>query len=256
MNPGAIHLLTTRAMIATTGLSAHRPLAERPSPGSIYCHGSMVDGPTIDLSRVGFGFAAFDLHGERTASAYGTPPWWIDSVPGAETWALDQALRCSFPGARTWSDCLSVVNRFKKGTLAVTASSFMLAKLPRIFDRCDGFADPSSQVLLEWMPAHTSAQQVGSSREGDDTRPFASARDVNAEADRLRKNLEPGYTDCLRTSGAKSKPLAKLHSELRSSLAYPPMQPTHTPSPSAVLVAKYFSRKYATMRECLATKES
>ena len=113
MSPGAKHLLTTRAMIASTDLTDYQPPAEEtftwivePSGGAIdstntiYCDGSMADGPSKDLSRVGFGFAAYDVNGELTASAYGTPPWWIDSAHGAETWALDQALRCSLPGAR------------------------------------------------------------------------------------------------------------------------------------------------------------
>ena len=58
----------------------------------------MVDGPSQAVGRVGFGFAAYDKEGNITAKAYGTPPGWIESVPGAETWAVAEALRHSIPG--------------------------------------------------------------------------------------------------------------------------------------------------------------
>ena len=111
MLPSARHLLTTKALLATTDITNHRPNQEgtfewelRPKDGvidascTIYTDGSMIDGPSKELGRVGFGFMAYDEDDNIVAKAFGTPPYWIDSVPGAETWALAEALRNSAPG--------------------------------------------------------------------------------------------------------------------------------------------------------------
>ena len=86
LDEGARHLLQTRALLATLDLEGHRPnkdatfvwdLCPRDGvvdPGcTIYTDGSMVDGPTAEIGRVGFGFVAMDEHGIITARAYGTP---------------------------------------------------------------------------------------------------------------------------------------------------------------------------------------
>ena len=115
-------------------------------------------------------------------------PHWIDSVPGAEAWALCEALRHSVPGAELWSDCLSVVNRFKAGREAATSSAVKLARLwGTIFDLCDSFEDPARQVRLEWMPAHTSAAQIGRARKGNGEQLTEQARSGNDAADKLAK---------------------------------------------------------------------
>ena len=106
----------------------------------------------------------------------------------AETWALCFALRNSIPGATVWSDCLSVVNRFKAGERAATTSSVKLARLWKtIFSLCDSFNDPAAQVKLEWMPAHTAQWQVGKTRKGNGAKLTEGDRNGNEEADRLAK---------------------------------------------------------------------
>ena len=201
LRPEAALLLETRALLSRPDLSEHRPNTVetlvwelRPADGVIeadsviYTDGSMVDGPGKELGRVGFGFAAYDHEGTLTAKAFGTPPHWINSVPGAEAWALCEALRHSVPGAELWSDCLSVVNRFKAGRAAATSSAVSLARLwGTIFDLCDSFSDPAAQVKLEWMPAHTSAAQVGHARKGNGVKLTTLDRRGNNEADRLAK---------------------------------------------------------------------
>ena len=67
----------------------------------------MVDGPSSAIGRVGFGLVALNCKGEVTAKAFGTPQSWIDSVPGAEAWAVYEALRNTVPGSSVRSDCLS-----------------------------------------------------------------------------------------------------------------------------------------------------
>ena len=146
--PSAQHLLKTKALLATVDLSRHQLSTEgclewelRPPQGVIdskcviYTDSSMVDGPTKAVGRVGFGFVAYDEEGAICAKAFGTPPCWIDSVPGAEAWAVAEALRNAVPGVSIWSDCLSVVKRFQSGQNAATASTVKLARLwATIFD--------------------------------------------------------------------------------------------------------------------------
>ena len=81
-----------------------------------------MEGTSSAIGRVGFGVVALNAQGEVVAKAFGTPPMWINSVPGAETWALYEALRNMIPGASIRSDCASVVNRFKSGEKAATSS--------------------------------------------------------------------------------------------------------------------------------------
>ena len=146
--PSARHLLTTTFFPAKVDLSEHLPSVEATlewelrQPGgviaatdTVYTDGFMIDGPSKVTGRVGYGFIAYSEDGVITAKAFGVPPRWIDSVPGAEAWALAEALRCSMPGVTIWSDCLSVVKRLKAGRAAATASSVKLARLWRtIFD--------------------------------------------------------------------------------------------------------------------------
>ena len=135
MSSGARLLLLTRALLATPDVSEYAPNAEshfewevRPQDGviesnvTIYTDGSMVDGPSPDIGRVGFGIVAINEEGEVVAKGFGTPPAWINSVPGAETWALYEALRNMVPGSSIRSDCAAVVKRFKAGKKAATSS--------------------------------------------------------------------------------------------------------------------------------------
>ena len=58
---------------------------------------------------------AYSEEEQITAKAYGVVPRWIDSVAGAEAWALADALRCSMPVVTISSDCPAVVERLKSG---------------------------------------------------------------------------------------------------------------------------------------------
>eukprot|EP00973_Karenia_brevis_P035079 4838808-Karenia_brevis.AAC.1 len=101
----------TRCLAPGPSATAHPPAKHdsfhwvvRPDDGVIpsgctcYVDGSMLDGPTIDLGRVGFGIFTVDEHGVCIASAYGNPPAWIRTVHGAEVWAFFAAALRSMPG--------------------------------------------------------------------------------------------------------------------------------------------------------------
>ena len=86
--------------------------------GRIYTDGSMVDGPPcLDglCRRLGWAIVALDDDGNITASACGAPAMWIDTVYGAELWALWQAARLAMPGTSFRTDCLSVLKVFQSG---------------------------------------------------------------------------------------------------------------------------------------------
>ena len=97
MDPASRHLLDTRGLLAAVELREHRPSVEgtfvwltRPDDGiinadcTVYTDGSMIDGPYKATGRVGFGIVAYDADGVLVAKGHGTPPCWIDTVPGAE----------------------------------------------------------------------------------------------------------------------------------------------------------------------------
>ena len=182
-------------MLAAIDLNSHRPNKEatfiwelRPNDGvvdpnsTIYTDGSMVDGPTAEMGRVGFGFVATNEEGTITARAYGTPPSWIDTVPGAEAWAVHEAIRNMVPGCKIRSDCAAVVNRMKKGRASATSGKVKLARLwHKIFDMAD------AKIDIEWMPAHTAKWQVGKCRKSDGAKLTEEDRLGNAEADLLAK---------------------------------------------------------------------
>ena len=118
------HLLATNGLLAKVDFYQHLPPLEATleyagwgniGNSRVYTDCSMVDGHTTALGRVGFGFVAYSEEEQITAKAYGVVPRWIDSVAGAEAWALADALRCSMPVVTIWSDYLEVVERFKSG---------------------------------------------------------------------------------------------------------------------------------------------
>ena len=78
--------------------------------GTVYTDGSTVDGPPyLDglCKRLSWAFVAVDQGGSITASARGAPAQWIDTVYGAELWALWQAARHAalvpFRRAASWT---------------------------------------------------------------------------------------------------------------------------------------------------------
>jgi hypothetical protein len=163
LSSGARLLLSTRALVTEVDISMHPPDKDGSllwdlypengviaSTDTIYTDGSMIDGSSKSLGRVGFGFAAYNEDGQLTAKAYGTPPAWIDTVPGAETWALAAAIEHSMAGVKIWSDCKSVVNRLKGGRAAATCSSVKLARVwSKIFDLCEDRLGPAQTLELD-----------------------------------------------------------------------------------------------------------
>ena len=92
--------------------------------GTIYTDGSMVDGPPyLDgiCRRLAWAFVALDRHGMVTASAHGAPSAWVESIYGAELWALMMAALHATCGSALRTDCLSVLQVFRSGPSAANS---------------------------------------------------------------------------------------------------------------------------------------
>ena len=157
--------------------------------GKVYTDGSMIDGPPyLDglCRRLGWALVALDQAGNITASAYGAPATWIDTVYGAELWALWQAARLAAPGTSFRTDCLSVLQVFKSGQRAACSSS---CKLARVWHGVFAAFDDQDTALVDiaWMQSHTTVADVGVSALSNGETLTADDRLGNEEADRLAK---------------------------------------------------------------------
>ena len=86
----------------------------------------------------------------------------VNTIHGAVLWALYAAARISLPGVAFRTDRKAIRDSFEAGRKEATAASVELARLWRlVFNAFDDYTDPSSQVDLTWMPAHTKPSDVG-----------------------------------------------------------------------------------------------
>ena len=154
--------------------------------GKLYVDGSQRDAEARFYgccARRGWAFTAVD-QGKVVASAHGLPPAWIKSIPGTETWALLQAVQVSMPGNLFRTDCQAVLKSSRKSLRELTAASQQLA---RAWAPIALYLEDAAADAVVWMPAHTSAEQIGVARLNDGRRLSEEDRDQNAEADRLAK---------------------------------------------------------------------
>jgi len=79
-----------------------RPAEGICSIGTVYTDGSLIDG-SHELAglcgRLGWAFVVIDQTGTVLSAAHGRPPGWVDSIQGAELWALSVAAAWCFPMA-------------------------------------------------------------------------------------------------------------------------------------------------------------
>ncbi len=150
-----------------------------------YTDGSMVDGPTAPLARLGWAFAAYDDDGQLVASAFGATPSWIHSIGGAEAWAILMAARAAEPGSTFRTDSLGCKDTLAAGRRWATAPARPQARVWKmLFVRFDG---PEDHLDLLWMPSHASKGDVGVAELSDGSKLTALDLDGNATADTLAK---------------------------------------------------------------------
>ncbi len=83
--------------------------------GIVYTDGSGVDPTTPAITRLGWSFVVADDERNTIATARGAVPEWIGDVPGAEGWALLQAIMKAEPGCIFKVDCKHVVDAVHRG---------------------------------------------------------------------------------------------------------------------------------------------
>ena len=94
--------------------------------GDVYTDGSLRDNdPRFEgrCKALGWSFVVLGPTGLVAAAARGCPPPFIDTVFGAELWAVQMVVMHAFAGAiRIVTDCQSVVKGVQNGAKWATAS--------------------------------------------------------------------------------------------------------------------------------------
>ncbi len=126
--------------------------------GAVYPDGSAYDNCCHSLRRLGWSFVAVDTEGRVVAAARGRPPSWVRDVPGAEAWALLQALSRALPGSTFYTDCLQVARAMWRGRKWATAAQRPLA---RTFNLLFSASDDRAPGDFVWLPSHKGTASVG-----------------------------------------------------------------------------------------------
>lgn len=156
--------------------------------GVVYTDGSLLDNHRSlagFCKRLGWAFVAMDNQGAILASAHGRVPDWVDTIYGAELWAMQMATSMAMPGSTFVTDCQSVLTSWQRGRKWVTTGCQRYARVwCPIMAALD---DSASEQRVKWMPAHTAVHDVGNKERSDGLKLTAVDREANGEADRLAK---------------------------------------------------------------------
>ena len=158
--------------------------------GTIYSDGSRLDGHNPMLARNGWAFVVINAEGEIIAKAQGVPPNWITDIPGTEAWAILQAAMLAEPGCQYRIDCKPCVDAIHWGKSWATAGGRPLA---RVFNLIFAAIDECPADAFVWLPAHTSASDVGIKCLGDGSVLTSTDREANEAADLLAKQAANGH---------------------------------------------------------------
>ena len=151
-----------------------------------YIDGSLID-PQTPFQRVGAGLVglADDI---PVALAAATPPPWIDTIPGAEAWALFVVLNNCMDLPKVTTDCLGNRRTLLGGQEYATASGRPLARIwAAIFACCEDALLSQLDEMLTWGPAHTSWATLGSRLKSDGSPLSAIDWRANGVADAAAK---------------------------------------------------------------------
>ena len=176
------------AVVPPDGTFAWRGQAPSSSlTATFYTDGSLIDREYDGCARLGWAFVAVDTRGNHIGAASGVAPSWIDSISGAEAWALLMAARAAAPGSNYVTDSLTCVGSYRKGARWALAPDRPLARVWKLlFETLGRTASPAAeQPRITWMPSHTTVASVGAVRKSDDTWLTHTDRNANAVADAL-----------------------------------------------------------------------
>ena len=156
--------------------------------GDVYTDGSLIDNDPVfqgHCRSLGWAFVIPGSDGRVSAAAKGRPPGWVDTIYGAELWAVQMVVLHIFPGsARVITDCDSVRVGCDRGQKWTTAPGRVYA---RIWSVIHSTGDSGDLAPVVWMPAHTAEWQAGVTLKGDGSALTTQDRDANSLADRFAK---------------------------------------------------------------------
>ena len=160
---------------------------EPPINATIFTDGSLLDG-TLGVpaaAALGWSFVALDGNDHVLAAAYGVPPRWVDTIHGAELWAVQMALQTGVFVEAVVTDCKSVQLGAGKDSAWMGSSKRRYA---RIWNVLSGSLEGRGSELVIWMPAHTGKQSVGSTSCSNGSVLTEAWRCANEMADLLAKD--------------------------------------------------------------------
>ena len=119
----------------------------------------------MGCQSLGWAFVVVDDEGNLIAAAYGVPPAWVDTIQGAELWAVRVALLCVVYPSKLFTDCSSVRQGVRQPREWAASSKRRLGRIWLVVaDQLEGNND-----LVQWMPAHTPESAIGSKTCSDGT---------------------------------------------------------------------------------------
>ena len=132
----------------------------------VFTDGSLLDGKLgKEFVSLGWAFVVIDDVGSLVAAAYGVPPVWVDSIQGAELWAVQMTLSSVvFPSA-IYTDCKTVQLGVRKEAQWVGSSKRRYARMWLVIH--SGLDNGGASESVVWMPAHTSADRIGEAKCSD-----------------------------------------------------------------------------------------
>ena len=161
--------------------------------GDIYTDGSLMDNkPEFQghCKALGWAFVILGPGSKVTAAAHGRPPAWVDTIYGAELWAVQMVMQHIFPGAaRILTDCDSVRTGCERDQKWGTAPD---QKYARVWSVIHAARDSEDSAPVIWMPAHTAERQINSALKSDGSVLTAVDRDANSRADQFAKAAASG----------------------------------------------------------------
>ena len=118
-----------------------------------------------EYAALGWAFVAFDQGGEIIAAAYGIPPQWVDTIQGAELWAVQMVIASMPFPERLFTDCKTVQGGVRNTAQWAGSSKRRYARIWTVLRT--GLDDGSEAHRVVWMPAHTARERIGEAKCGD-----------------------------------------------------------------------------------------
>ena len=138
-----------------------------------------------DIAAPGWAFVAFDVQGAVVAAAYGVPPSWVDTIQGAELWAVQMVLASTTLPEKIYTDCKTVQAGVNASAAWAGSSKRRYARIWTVLHAGLDHGEEAGRVV--WMPAHTTRDRIGEAKCGDGSTVTEHMWAANQLADLLAK---------------------------------------------------------------------